>query len=38
MPSSKFVISSKVGESFRINKVKGMFDCQFNEIKKEFPN
>ena len=36
MPSSKFVISSKVGESFRINKVKGMFDCQFNEIKKEF--
>lgn len=36
MPSSKFVVTSKVGESFRINKVKGMFDCQFNEIKKEF--
>jgi len=36
MPSSKFIISSKVGKSFRINKVKGMFDCQFNEIKKEF--
>ena len=36
MPSSKFVIKSKVGDSFRINKVKGMFDCQFDEIKKEF--
>lgn len=36
MPSAKFVVSSKVGESFRINKVKGMFDCQFEEIKKEF--
>jgi len=36
MPSSKFVIKTEVGESFRINKVKGMFDCQFNEIKKEF--
>ena len=36
MPSSKFVVSSKVGESFRINKVKGMFDCQFNEVKKEY--
>lgn len=36
MPSSKFVISQRVGESFRINKVKGMFDCQFDEIKKEY--
>lgn len=36
MPSAKFVVSSKVGESFRINKIKGMFDCQFDEIKKEF--
>ena len=36
MPSSKFVVSSKVGESFRIDKVKGMFDCQFDEIIKEF--
>lgn len=36
MPSSKFIVTSKVGESFRINKVKGMFDCQFDEIKKEY--
>lgn len=36
MPSSKFVIESKVGESFRINKVKGMFDCQIDSVKKEF--
>ena len=36
MPSSKFVVKHKVGESFRINKVKGMFDCQFNEVVKEF--
>ena len=36
MPSSKFVVTSKVGESFRINKVKSMFDCQFDEITKEF--
>jgi len=36
MPNSKFVISSKVGESFRINKVKGMFDCQINEVKREY--
>lgn len=36
MPSSEFVISSKVGNSFRVNKVKGMFDCQFNEVKKTF--
>ncbi len=35
MPSSKFVVSSKVGESFRINKVKSMFDCHFDEITKE---
>lgn len=36
MPSSKFVVESKVGESFRINKVKGMFDCQIDSVKKEF--
>ena len=36
MPSSKFVIKTKVGESFRINKVKGMFDCQLDEVVKSF--
>lgn len=36
MPSSKFVVESKVGESFRISKVKGMFDCQIDSVKKEF--
>ena len=36
MPSSKFVIKTKVPESFRVNKVKGMFDCDFQEIVKEF--
>ena len=36
MPSAKFVVSSKVKESFRVNKIKGMFDCQIDEVKKEF--
>ena len=36
MPTSKFVVESKVGESFRINKVRGMFDCQIDSVKKEF--
>ena len=36
MPSSKFVTSSKVGDSFRIEKVKGMFDVDKTEIKKEY--
>lgn len=36
MPNTKFVVTQKVGESFRINKVKGMFDCQMDEVKKEF--
>ena len=36
MPSSKFVTSSKVGDSFRIEKVKGMFDVDHTEIKKEY--
>lgn len=36
MPSSKFIVSSKVGSSFRIEKVKGMFDCNFEEIIKEY--
>lgn len=36
MPSSKFVISTKVPTSFRAEKVKGMFDVDVTEIKKEF--
>ena len=36
MPNTKFIVNHKVAESFRINKVKGMFDCQFNEVKKEY--
>lgn len=36
MPSSKFVISTKVPTSFRAEKVKGMFDVDMTEIKKEF--
>ena len=36
MPSTKFVVESTVPESFRVNKVKSMFDCQFDVIKKEF--
>jgi len=36
MPSSKFVVYSQVGSSFRIEKVKGMFDCNLKEIVKEY--
>lgn len=36
MPSSKFVIESKIGDSFKINKVKSMFDIDFCTIKKEY--
>lgn len=36
MPSSKFVVSSKINHSFRTEKVKGMFDVDMTEIKKEF--
>lgn len=36
MPSSKFVVESKTGSSFRVNKVKSMFDCQLDVVKKEF--
>lgn len=36
MPSSKFVVSSKINHSFRTEKVKGMFDVDMVEIKKEF--
>lgn len=36
MPSSKFIVSSKVGSSFRVEKIKGMFDCDMTEVKKTF--
>lgn len=36
MPSSKFVVSSKVPETFRTNKVKGMFDCDISAVSKEY--
>lgn len=36
MPSSKFVVSSKIPSSFRAEKVKGMFDVALEEVRKEF--
>ena len=36
MPSAKFVVSSKIQKSFRTEKIKGMFDVDKDEIKKEF--
>lgn len=36
MPSSKFVIESKIPESFRVQKVKGSFDYDSNVVIKEF--
>lgn len=36
MPSSKFVVKSKINHSFRTEKVKGMFDVDMNEVSKEF--
>lgn len=36
MPSSKFVIESKTSNSFKANKVKSMFDCDMDVVKKEF--
>ena len=37
MPCSKFVKSCKVGNSFRVEKVKGLFDISdLQEVKKEF--
>tara|TARA_R110000803_G_scaffold178491_1_gene240902 strand:- start:826 stop:1893 length:1068 start_codon:yes stop_codon:yes gene_type:complete len=36
MPSAKFIVEAKVGDSFRINKVKSMFDCQMDTIKKTY--
>lgn len=36
MPSSKFVIESPIGNSFRVNKVKSMFDVDFDVVRKEY--
>lgn len=36
MPSSKFVIKTKISNTFRVEKVKGMFDVNKDEIIKEF--
>lgn len=36
MPSSKFVIQSESSNTFKANKVKSMFDCNMDIIKKEF--
>ena len=36
MPSSKFIVESKIQKSFRTDKVKGMFDVQMDTVKKEF--
>lgn len=36
MPSSEFVVESHVGTSFRVNKVKSMFDCDMDVVRKQF--
>ena len=36
MPSAKFVVQSETGKSFRANKVKSMFDCDMDIVKKEY--
>tara|TARA_R110000744_G_C19306162_1_gene556219 strand:+ start:310 stop:1401 length:1092 start_codon:yes stop_codon:yes gene_type:complete len=36
MPSSKFVIESKIPSSFRVEKVKGQFDYDASVVRKEF--
>jgi ABC-type lipoprotein export system ATPase subunit/GNAT superfamily N-acetyltransferase len=36
MPRSKFIVESKTSNSFKANKVKSMFDCDMNMVKKEF--
>lgn len=36
MPSSKFIIKTKIPNTFRVEKVKGMFDVNKDEIIKEF--
>ena len=36
MPSSKFVVESKIQSSFRVEKVKGQFDYDATTVRKEF--
>jgi len=36
MPSAKFVVESKIQDTFRTAKVKGMFDINMDVVKKEF--
>jgi len=36
MPSSKFIVESKTSDSFKANKVKSMFDCDMDIVKKTF--
>lgn len=36
MPSAKFIVESKSSNTFKANKVKSMFDCDMDVIKKEF--
>jgi ABC-type lipoprotein export system ATPase subunit len=36
MPSSKFIIQNKIPSSFRVEKVKGIFDYDAGIVKKEF--
>jgi len=36
MPRSKFIVESKTSSSFKANKVKSMFDCNMDVVKKEF--
>ena len=36
MPSSKFVVEHKIGNSFKVNKIKSMFDVDFDVVRKEF--
>lgn len=36
MPRSKFVVESHASKSFKANKVKSMFDCDMDTVRKEF--
>ncbi len=36
MPSSKFVVEARVSKSFRVDKIKGMFDYDLDVVRKEF--
>lgn len=36
MPSAKFVVQSETGKSFKVNKVKSMFDCDMDIVTKEY--